>query len=117
MESDDHIFWRDEVLQILVWMRGEGLNDSPSAAELSRFLGIDEEPLRRHLQQMVLDGYLASIADRFSVTKLGRSEGGRRFREEFESLQGHGHGECSDPDCDCHQYGPEHCKSHAHQTE
>ncbi len=109
--KDDHIFWRDEVLQLIFWMAGEGLGDSPAAGELARFLSTDEVMLAKHLGQMIEDGYLTSAGGRFSLTPFGKTDGGRRFREEFDSMLNQGHAECNDPDCDCHQMGPEHCHS------
>lgn len=112
MKEDNHIYWRDEILQLLFWMRGEGMGETHSPAEVARFLSIDPQALAAHVGKMIDAGYLAALDDRFALSDLGRTEGARRFREEFEPLLAQGHGECSDPDCDCHQLGPEHCKSH-----
>jgi hypothetical protein len=113
MKEENHIFWRDEILQLLFWLRGEGMGEAHSTAALARFLAVPEETLASHLNQMVAAGYLLERNHQFALTDFGRTEGARRFREEFEPLLGQGHGECNDPDCDCHQLGPEHCKSHA----
>lgn len=111
MSRDNHIFWRDEILQLLFWMRGEGMGESQPAAAIARSLDIDESTLLKHLDQMVDAGYLSQQDHRFGLTEMGRAEGGRRFQDEFESMLSQGHGECSDPNCDCHELGPEHCKS------
>lgn len=113
MREDNHIFWRDEILQLLFWMRGEGMGESHPAAAIARCLDIDQTAVKMHLEQMVDAGYLTEVGGRYSLTELGRAEGGRRFQDEFDSMLGQGHGECSDPDCDCHELGPEHCKSHS----
>jgi hypothetical protein len=108
--EQNHIFWRDEILQLLVWLRGEGMGEAHGTPALARFLAIPEESLLDHVSQMVNAGYLVSRSDGFALTDFGQREGARRFREEFEPLLSQGHGECNDPDCDCHQLGPEHCQ-------
>jgi hypothetical protein len=113
MIERNHIFWRDEILQVMVWMRGEGMGETQTTPALARFLSIPEEDLLDHVSQMVNAGYLESRANGFALTDFGRSEGGRRFSEEFEPLLSQGHGECNDPDCDCHELGPEYCHHNA----
>lgn len=113
MKEDNHIFWRDEILQLLFWMRGEGMGESQPAAVIARSLDITESHLAIHLSQMVEAGYVSERAGRFALTDMGRTEGGRRFKDEFESMLNQGHGECNDPSCDCHELGTEHCKSHS----
>ncbi len=114
MKEHNHIFWRDEILQLLFWMRGEGMGEVQSPIALARFLNIQESALRSHLTQMVAASYLTMGEDGVALSHLGRTEGSRRFREEFEPLLNQGHGECSDPNCDCHEMGAEHCKAHTH---
>ena len=112
MVENNHIYWRDEILQLLFWMRGEGMGESQAPKSLARFLSLEEEVLMPHLVQMASGGYLEMKGDAVALTDMGRIEGSRRFREEFEPLLGQGHGECSDPNCDCHEFGPEHCQAH-----
>lgn len=112
MKEENHIFWRDEILQLLVWMRGEGMGESQAPDALARFLNLERDALMPHLAQMADGGYLRFEFDRVALTEMGRIEGSRRFQEEFEPLLSQGHGECSDPDCDCHEFGPDHCKTH-----
>jgi Predicted transcriptional regulator len=113
MREDNHIFWRDEILQLLFWMLGEGMGESHPGIAIARYLDVDPSTVGTHLDQMVAAGYLSEQGGRFSLTELGRAEGGRRFKDEFESILSQGHGECSDPNCDCHELGAEHCKSHS----
>jgi hypothetical protein len=117
------IFWRDEILQVMFWLRGEGLEESVRAQDLAIFLNTDAQTLQLYLEQTVADGYLlkqpdlANITDatRYTLSALGRKEGGRRFHDEFSHLQKSGHGECS-ADCSCHQTGDSSsCPSHGHQ--
>lgn len=112
MKEDNHIFWRDEILQFLFWMRGEGMGESQSEDAMARFLNIERDALTPHLIQMSDGGYLRFDDQGVALTDLGCTEGSRRFQEEFESLLSQGHGECSDPNCDCHEFGAEHCKAH-----
>jgi hypothetical protein len=114
------IYWRDEILQVMFWLKGEGLEESTSAEELQVFLNADPLTIQHYLQQAAADGYLdkqsATIdqATRYALTELGRKEGGRRFHDEFSHLQKTGHGECS-ADCSCHQTGDHaSCPTHSH---
>ena len=112
MKEDNHIFWRDEILQLLFWMQGEGMGDSHPPLAIARCLDMAEPTLAAHLDQMVEAGYLSQKSGQFALTQMGRAEGGRRFKDEFESMLNQGHGECNDPNCDCHELGPEHCHAH-----
>ena len=113
MKEDNHIFWRDEILQLLFWMHGEGMGDSQPLPAIARCLDMDVAAVAAHLKQMVEAGYLSEPSGRYALTKMGQDEGGRRFKDEFESMIGQGHGECNDPNCDCHELGPEHCHTHS----
>ena len=115
MKEENHIYWRDEILQLLVWMRGEGLGESHAPEVLVRFLNMQDGALMPHLKQMADGGYLLFDNDRVVLTGMGRAEGSRRFQEEFASMLSQGHGACSDPACDCHQFGPDHCKVYSRE--
>ena len=102
---------RDEILQIMFWLHGEGLGPDVAVADISRF--IDDEPaVRRAVGQLVEDGYLEPVGDetasvRYRLTPTGVHEGRRRFLDEFEpylARSAHG-GECGSADCDCHRGG------------
>ncbi|HMQ29841.1 MAG TPA: hypothetical protein PKD53_03895 [Chloroflexaceae bacterium] len=111
----DALRWRDELLQILYWLRGEGLGDAPTAAELLPFLPADPTLIAEHLARLAAGGYAeASGGDppRYSLTPLGVREGGRRFADEFAGLTGQAHGECNNPDCACKTLGPAACEGH-----
>lgn len=106
---------RDEILQVMYWMRGESLLDDVAPADLRRFLTPPGEGAAGRL----LEGDLESLADaallertadgRYRLTDRGAAEGGRRFADEFEGMTRQGHGACNDPACDCHELGPEAC--------
>lgn len=96
------IYWRDEILQVMYWMTGEGLGQEFAASDLLKFLHAEETELIENLDEMVAGGLLERIgADKYALTLYGRQEGGRRFADEFESMLKPGHFECDDPDCDC----------------
>jgi hypothetical protein len=108
------LYWRDEILQVMYWLRGEGLNEQVSAADLALFLPAEAPLLQRHLEQMAADGYVSALPGtppRYCLTELGIHEGGRRFAEEFAGLTNQAHGACSNPNCSCHTLGPEACEA------
>lgn len=109
----------DEVLQILYWLRGEGLLTDVGTADLRRFLDVTDADLAGILERLVRRGLvartLADVAARYSLTAEGVREGGRRFADEFADMTKPGHGECGDPECDCHRTGSSaDCAHHRH---
>jgi DNA-binding transcriptional ArsR family regulator len=108
----DHIYWRDEILQILYWFRGEGLGEAVTPAELVTFLGAEEALVQQHLERLAGEGYvtrLEGVPPRYRLTEWGVKEGSRRFADEFAGLTGQAHGECNNPNCSCQTLGPEAC--------
>jgi hypothetical protein len=93
---------RDEVLQAMYWIQGEGLADAPTAAELARFLAVPADVLAPYLERFAADGYLSRAGDGYELTPLGADLGKRGFADEFAGLTGQAHGECDD-DCWCHE--------------
>lgn len=94
---------RDEILQVMYWMTGEGLGSEFCVAELQKFLQNEQTDLADDLQLMVSSGLVeCGRDDRFALTEHGKVEAGRRFADEFESMIKPGHFECDEPDCDCH---------------
>lgn len=116
----DAVRWRDELLQVLYWFRGEGLGESVAPSDLTTFLGAEVETVQQHLERLVDEGYVVAetgAPERYRLTEWGAKEGGRRFADEFAGLTGQAHGECSNPNCSCRTLGPEACESrpaHAH---
>lgn len=119
----DALYWRDEILQVMFWLRGEELAEVVSAQELLVFLAGELKTIRFYLEQFANEGYLIRHPDaagmlnatHYSLSELGRTEGGRRFADEFAGMQKSGHGECN-ADCDCHKTGdPSNCPSHKHR--
>lgn len=94
---------RDEILQVMYWMTGEGLGSEFSIGDLQKFLPREQTVLAEDLEVMVSSGLLERDPEnRFGLTEQGKKEGGRRFADEFESMIKPGHFECDEPDCDCH---------------
>lgn len=101
-ESLRMLFWREEILQVMFWIEGEGFANDMSPTELERFLGLDPGHATAYLEQLVTDGYLERVsAERYSLTALGRSDGARAFADEFADMTKPSHGECGS-DCWCH---------------
>ena len=113
---------QDEVLQVLFWMRGEGLGTEVRDAEIRRFLSADEQDLELALVKLLGKNLLEKTIGhdgqpRYQLTKAGITEGGRRFQDEFREILGHeDHLQCDDPDCDCHEPGWEGVCSHRFAT-
>ncbi len=96
------LFWRDEILQVMFWIQGEGFGDKISADELERFLGVDADVGIRYLDRLVEENLLNRTPDGlYALTEDGRRHGARVFGEEFSELTKPGHGDCG-ADCWCH---------------
>lgn len=112
----DDLRLRDEILQVLYWLKGEGLSDSATTHQVSVLIGCTKKDVERVLAQMQTDG-LANLRARGEVielTEFGSKEGGRRFGDAFADLTHAAHGAC-EPDCeDCLVNGPEYCSAHRH---
>jgi hypothetical protein len=114
----ESLFWRDEILQIMYWLRGEGVGATVAPRDLVGLLGLNEASIVGHLERLVAAGYVSrqtEVPATYQLSDEGVKEGGRRFADEFAGLTGQAHGECSDPDCDCRTLGPEACHSHGEQ--
>ncbi|MDP9379377.1 MAG: hypothetical protein M3Q29_04365 [Chloroflexota bacterium] len=89
---------RDDILQAMYWLRGEGFGEDADARSLASFLVLDEDLIREQLGVLAEDGYLEESGGRYRLSEVGVREGGRRFADEFADLQKTSHGECG-PDC------------------
>lgn len=94
-------YWREEILQVMFWIEGEGFGDAADVRTMERFLGLSAGTLAQYLARMVDDGLLLDREGLFSLSEAGRQEGSRVFAEEFADLTRPAHGECG-PDCWCH---------------
>ncbi len=95
---------QDEILELLYWLEGEGFHESATLEWMLRFLAQPEPEVRIALDRLIGRGDVRIEGDpgEYRLTDVGRREAARRFAAEFAPLLSQGHGECSDPDCDCH---------------
>lgn len=105
------LFWREEILQVLYWMEGEGLARAVPFNRLLSLLGTTTENLLLHLQKGMEAGYLTTTdavltkESAVGLSPAGKKEAGNIFRNAFEGMQKGGHGECG-PDCEfCYHEG------------
>ena len=105
------LFWKDEILQILYWMNGEGFGNEVPVSQILSLLNTNQANLLYHINNMVEEGVLLSSSTELGTdTKVAlatdvKKEAGRRFADAFQGFQKAGHGECG-PDCEfC--YGPD----------
>lgn len=110
----------DELLELLYWFEGEGFDGAASIAGITRFVNLSESMVRRTLDRLLARGHVM-LDERgtgeYRLTGPGRREAARRFAAEFAPMLNQGHGECSDPDCDCHtsEGGAAECHARARQ--
>ncbi len=96
------LFWRDEILQVMYWIRGEGFGDSVDPQLLERFLGVEPSVSVQYLDRLADEGLLRRSGDgRYELTPRGSEHGAQVFAIEFAELTKPGHGECG-ADCWCH---------------
>lgn len=109
----------DELLELLYWFEGEGFGGSATLAGMARFTTLAEPLVRQTIDRLVARGDVAPDASRsgeYRLTEPGRREAARRFAAEFAPMLSQGHGECSDPTCDCHtsEGGAADCHARTH---
>jgi hypothetical protein len=95
------LYWRSEILQVMFWLRGEGLGDVVDAPLLERFLGVEARVGLTYLDRLVADGFLERSATGYVLSETGIAEGRTEFALSFSDLTRPSHGECS-ADCWCH---------------
>ena len=109
----------DELLELLYWFEGEGFAGVATLEGIVRFTSIDEPLVRQTLGRLIARGDVvvdASSGEQYRLSGPGRREAARRFAAEFAPMLSQGHGECSDPDCDCHtsEGGAAKCHARSH---
>ncbi len=99
----NHLFWKDEILQVMYWMFGEELSNKVSAKQWESLLNTTYEELEFHFNKLIEESLLRKSNDReinfYELTEKGRKEAGKRFAGAFDGMQKAGHGECG-PDCE-----------------
>ena len=103
-DSGRDIARRDEVLEMLYWTEGEGFAGAATLDAIARFLTHSRDDVLHTLTGLVERGDVTVDAStgEYRLTEIGRTEAARRFAEEFAPMLSQGHGECNDPNCDCH---------------
>ncbi len=105
--------WRDEILGVLYWLRGEDIMDEATAGTLGGFLGTASDTLHDHLERLTSEGHLVRNDDgeeiHYRLSELGDQEGKRVFADDFAELTGAAHGECG-PGCSCQRHGADACR-------
>jgi DNA-binding IclR family transcriptional regulator len=103
-DSGSDIARRDEVLEMLYWTEGEGFAGASTLDAIARFLTHSQDDVLRTLTDLVTRGDAThdTATGEYRLTEIGRKEAARRFAEEFAPMLSQGHGECNDPNCDCH---------------
>lgn len=107
----DAIARRDEMLELLYWLEGEGFKGSMTLSGIARFLAKPEAEADETLRLLGERGDVICEADEYRLTGDGRREAAKRFEDEFRPYLAQGHGECNDPDCDCRAGGPAECRN------
>lgn len=107
----DSLFWREEILQVMYWMEGEGLADYVPVNRLLVLLNTTSDNLMHHLKRNIDAGLLRFNNDQLNdtssirLTPEGKKEAGKIFSTAFDGMQKAGHGECG-PDCEfCYEDG------------
>lgn len=95
------LYWRSEILQVMYWLRGEGLGDVADAVLIERFLGVEAAIGTTYLDRLVEEGYLEKVGSGYTLSAMGLEEGAVEFAASFSELTKPAHGECS-ADCWCH---------------
>lgn len=86
---------RDDILELLFWMRGQGFADSLSVGDVARFLTHEEDEVRASLEKLVALGAIERDAERYRLSADGLPEARRRFVDDFREMLADGHGECN----------------------
>ena len=111
----------DELLELLYWFEGEGFGGVASLDGIVRFTNLTEPLVHETLERLLARGHVSLDVDRgeeYRLTEPGRKEAARRFAAEFAPMLSQGHGECSDPNCDCHtsEGGAAECHARQHRA-
>lgn len=95
---------QDELLQLLYWLEGEGFAGSATLEGIVRFVAKPQAPVLAALERLIdlANVRLDAASNEYRLTDTGRREAARRFAEDFAPMLSQGHGECTDPNCDCH---------------
>lgn len=95
------VYWREEILELALWRRGEGFDETLDAAVVAAWLGLDRGQADAHLDRLVTQGYLRRAPDgRCGLARRGEEEG-RRLLQGVRAVPLPTFGGCG-PACWCH---------------
>ena len=119
--AENEIAREDELLELLYWFEGEGFGGVASLQGIVRFTNLIEPLVLDTLNRLIAREYVHVDEARgreYHLTDTGRREAARRFAAEFAPMLSQGHGECSDPNCDCHtsEGGAAECHARQHKA-
>ena len=101
---------RDEILEVMYWLRGESIAQEVGPNDLAKWIGLEAAaiaPIMTQLlgaglvERVVVDSGLEEGVARFRLTAAGTVEGSRRFADDFADFTKPGYFEHSDAACDC----------------
>lgn len=95
------VYWREEILELALWRRGEGFDETLDAAVAAAWLGLDRAQAGAHLDRLVTQGYLRRAGDgRYALARRGEEEG-RRLVQGLRAVPLPAPGVCG-LECWCH---------------
>lgn len=103
-DATNDIARRDELLELLYWFEGEGFAGAATLDAIARFVALPPREVSDALDTLCHRGdvIVDAATGEYRLTDTGRREGARRFADSFAPMLAQGHGECNDPQCDCH---------------
>lgn len=110
------VYWREEILEVVLWLRGEGYDEHLTPGVLRRFLGLHRDEGTEHLERLTAQGYLRQADDgRFELTEQGEEEA-QRLVEVARSVPAPSPGACG-PECWCDSSPAEASKCADHRVQ
>lgn len=100
------LYWHEEILQFMFWLKGEGLGERASWRTLERLFGPESAVGAPYLDRLVDEGFLvrekgSSTTTWFKLSDKGVEEGRRVSSERLDDLTRPVEGACG-PECWCH---------------
>lgn len=72
------VYWREEILELALWRRGEGFDEALDGATVAVWLGLDRTQADAQLDRLVVQGYLRRTDEgRCALARRGEEEGQR----------------------------------------
>lgn len=75
------VFWREEILELVLWLRGEGMDEHLDSLTVSRFLGLTVNEAGDYVRHLAAEGLLKRVPDgRYQLDVAGEQEAQRLIR-------------------------------------